>query len=114
MKQFEWPAESRGPGDERLDALFRAYRQACEPSESSPNFMPELWRKIEANQNATFSFQKIARAFVTVGAALTIILATYEFLPRGNPSPSFNATYVETLADQPDAEVILTDYAEEI
>jgi hypothetical protein len=113
MMQYQLPAENRGPEDERLDALFREYRQACEPLEVSANFMPELWQKIEAKQSATFSFQRIARAFVTVGAALTLLLATYELLPK-DTSPAYNATYVETLADQPEAEFIQVDFGEEI
>jgi hypothetical protein len=114
MKQFESAANNRGPEDERLDALFREYRQVCEPHEANPNFMPELWRNIEAKQSATFSFQRIARAFVTVGAALTLILATYELVPHSNSSAAFNATYVETLADQSDTDVIAVDFVEEI
>ena len=36
--------------DERLDALFRAYRQACPDPEPSADFMPRLWLKIEARE----------------------------------------------------------------
>src|SRR5579859_4252038 len=84
--------------DERLDGLFRAYRLACEPREVSANFMPELWQKIEKVQNATFSFRRIAKSFVTVAAALSMALsAAIAFVPTRN-SPAYNVTYVEALA----------------
>src|SRR6185295_118836 len=78
----------------QLDALFRAYHSACEPGEVSPNFMPELWQKIETVQNASFSFRRIARTFVTVAAGLTLVLLGIETLPFRQASPIFSATYV--------------------
>jgi hypothetical protein len=85
------------PGDEHLNALFRAYHMACEPRDASANFMPELWQKIEKAQSATFSFRRIARSFVTAAAALSMVLAAGGFLPRRN-SAAYNVTYVEALA----------------
>ncbi len=37
-------------GHEELDHLFERYRAALPDPEASVNFMPELWRKIEARQ----------------------------------------------------------------
>jgi Ser/Thr protein kinase RdoA (MazF antagonist) len=86
----------RGNNEERLDALFRAYHAACPIPEASANFMPELWRKIEARQTVTFSFRRMANAFVTAALALTIALGAYMSVPRSNPLPQ---TYVEALAE---------------
>jgi hypothetical protein len=83
--------------DDRLNGLFRAYHAACEPREVSANFMPELWQKIEKVQNATFSFRRIAKSFVTLAAALSMVLAAIGFVPTRN-SPAYNVTYVEALA----------------
>ena len=91
------------PEDERLDALFRAYRSACEPREVSANFMPELWQKIERVQSTTFSFRRIARGFVTAAAALSLVMATVAALPSQQGSPVYNVTYVEALAAHNDA-----------
>ncbi|HTS30194.1 MAG TPA: hypothetical protein VMH81_30190 [Bryobacteraceae bacterium] len=86
-----------GNQEERLDALFRAYRAACPEPEASANFMPELWRKIEARQKVTFSFGRMANAFVTAALALTIALGVYMSVPNANPySPQ---SYVEALAE---------------
>jgi len=85
--------------DERLDALFRAYRVACEPPETSVNFMPELWQKIEKTQNATFSFRRIAKGFVTAAVALSMALAIIGFVFSDSQNvPVYHASYVEALA----------------
>lgn len=107
MDESMMSPESRGSAPEngkeaQLDALFRAYRVACEPADVSPNFMPELWQKIEVIQNAAFSFRRIAKSFVTAAAALTLILAGIESLPHSQTSPVYSATYVEALAEHID------------
>jgi len=87
----------RGNDDERLDALFRAYRDACPDPEPSPNFMPALWGRIESRQTFTFSFRRMANGFVTAAVALSIALGVYMSIPRSNPSAY--QTYIEALAD---------------
>ena len=87
----------RGNVDERLDALLRAYRDACPTPEPSANFMPDLWQRIESRQNFTFSFQRMANAFVTAAVALSIALGVYMSIPRSNPS--YSQSYIEALAD---------------
>jgi Ser/Thr protein kinase RdoA (MazF antagonist) len=87
----------RGNNEERLDALFQAYHAACPIPEASANFMPELWRKIESRQTVTFSFRRMASAFVTAALALSIALGVYMSVPHTNPySP---LTYVEALSE---------------
>lgn len=87
----------RGNDEQRLDALFRAYRDACPTPEASANFMPNLWKRIEARQTYTFSFRRMANAFVTAALALTICLGVYMSIPRSNPyTPQ---TYIEALAE---------------
>src|ERR1039458_1102544 len=87
----------RGSDEERLDALFRAYRHACGAPESSANFMPDLWARIESRQTFTFSFRRMANAFVTAAVALSIALGAYMSIPRS--SAQFPQTYIEALAD---------------
>jgi hypothetical protein len=88
----------RGNVDERLDALLRAYRDACPTPEPSANFMPNLWRRIDSRQSFTFSFQRMANAFVTAAVALTIVLGVYMSIPRSNSS-SYSQSYLEALAE---------------
>src|SRR5882724_3812934 len=98
MNESMMPSERRSPQEERLDTLFQAYYSACEPRQVSANFMPELWQKIERAQSTTFSFQRIAKGFVTAAAAVSMGLAVVSFLPTHAGSPVYNATYVEALA----------------
>ena len=87
---------TRGRNEERLDALFAAYRTACPDPDASPNFMPNLWQRIEARQRFTFSFRHMAQAFVTAALALCIALGVYLAMPHNNLS---SYSYVEALAD---------------
>jgi hypothetical protein len=83
--------------DQKLAALFRAYHDACPVPEPSANFMPNLWAKIESHQTFTFSFRRMANAFVTAAVALSIALGVYMSIPHANPnSPQ---SYIEALAE---------------
>jgi len=96
----------RGDVNARLDALFRAYREACPDPESSVNFIPELWRRIEERQRSVFFLGRWARAFVTAAAVLSLAMAAYMYIPRGHSSVFSVESYVEVLAghaqDSPD------------
>jgi hypothetical protein len=83
-------------GDEQLDALFRAYKQACGSPEASPNFMPNLWARIESRQRLTFSFHRMATAMATAAVALSLALGVYMAIPHSNSD--YSQTYIETLA----------------
>jgi len=88
----------RGSDEEKLDALFRAYARACPAPEPSANFMPNLWQRIESRQSFTFSFHRMANAFVTAAVALSIGLGVYiSILGSSLNSPS--QTYLEALAE---------------
>lgn len=89
-----------GSTDDPLDALFHAYREACPAPEPSPEFMPKLWSRIEARQTFTFSFRRMANAFLTAAMAASLALGVYMALPhRAAVNPSNYASYVEALAD---------------
>jgi len=89
-----------GNKDEQLDALFRAYRAACPTPEPSPNFMPQLWQRIESRQTFAFSFRRLAGALVTAAMAASLALGVYMALPARNaPNPAYYTSYVEALAE---------------
>lgn len=81
-----------------LDALFRAYRDACPDPDASPNFMPELWRRIEERQRSVFFLGRWARALVTAAAVLSMAMAGYLYIPHGRSSLFSIESYVEALA----------------
>ncbi len=82
--------------EERLDALFRAFRD-CPTPEPSVNFMPQLWAKIESRQRFSFSLRRVAGAFVTAALALSLALGIYLAIPHANPY--YAQTYVDTLQE---------------
>ena len=84
--------------EEKLDALFRAYRNACQGPEASANFMPDLWQRIEARQGFLFSFRRLANALVPAAVALSIALGMYAYTPRHAANYS-TQTYIEALAE---------------
>ena len=86
-----------GNNEERLDALFRAYREACPDRDPSPNFMPNLWQRIEARQRSTFSLRRMASGFVTAALAASMALGVYLAIPHSqNYTPQ---SYIEAIAD---------------
>ena len=87
-----------GSDDQQLDALFRAYHDACAAPEASANFMPNLWARIDSRQRFTFSFRRIANALTTAAVALSLVLGIYMSIPRSS-SIDYNQTYVEALAE---------------
>jgi hypothetical protein len=89
-------------GEEQLDALFRAYRNIPSP-DPSVNFMPNLWAKIESRQRVTFSFRRMAGAFVTAGLALSVALGVYLSIPR--QAPYVSESYVEGMAEASSADI---------
>jgi hypothetical protein len=82
-----------GSDEERLDALFLAYRD-CPTPEPSANFMPALWAKIESRQRVAFSFRRVAGAFVTAALALSVALGVYLAVPHSNQA-YYSQTYLE-------------------
>ena len=89
----------RGNSDEQLDRLFRAYREACPTPEPSPNFMPQLWHKIESRQTLGLSLRRFAGAFVTAAVAASLALGVYMAMPRtATPNSTYYTSYVEALA----------------
>ena len=94
--------------DNQLDALFRAYRDACPTPEPGVNFMPQLWRRIESRQSFGFSFRRMANALVTAAVAATICLGVYTTV-RHSDTAMYSQSYVEALAE---ANTIDTDLVE--
>jgi hypothetical protein len=92
--------QTHGSLDDQLDALFRVYREACPAPDPQPDFMPRLWRRIEARQTFAFSFRRMANALVTAAMAASVALGVYMAVPHGVASnPSYYSSYVEVLAN---------------
>jgi hypothetical protein len=83
--------------DSKLDALFAEYRMACPDPEPSADFMPAMWKRIEARRIQTVSvFRHWAQACVVATVAITVLIGVV-LIPRFQTDPAANASYVEAL-----------------
>ena len=87
--------------DRKLDALFLAYRDACPVPEAKADFMPRLWARIEGRQQAQamFAWRRWAQAFLSVAAAVCLLIVGFEVLPRST-SAYLHSSYIEQLSEE--------------
>jgi hypothetical protein len=90
--------------DKELDHLFQRYRAALPDPEASVNFMPELWRKIEARQRFVARVKKLTQVFVAAAAAICLLLGMLLQVPVSSETPVVRGNYVDVLADANPAE----------
>jgi hypothetical protein len=100
-----------------LDPLFASYRTAVPDPEASVNFMPELWRKIEARQFFLARVKKLTQVFVAASAAICLLLGIALQVPVSTDRQAVSGNYVDVLAGANPAENlaavgIRVDYAE--
>jgi hypothetical protein len=81
-----------------LDSLFVKYRAIVPDPEPGVNFMPELWRRIEARQGVIVRVKKLTQVFVAAAAAICILFATVMAVPRSTPQ-EVRGSYVDVLAE---------------
>jgi|ERR1700733_3824468 len=82
---------------DKLDALFAEYRMACPDPEPSADFMPAMWKRIEARRVQTVSvFRHWAQACVVATVAITVLIGVV-LIPKFQTDPAANASYVEAL-----------------
>jgi len=82
--------------DDRLNALWAEYRDACPEPEQGTNFMPQLWQKIEARRVEPVSIFK-RMSYICVMATVALTLAITVILPRIQREPVYSATYIDVL-----------------
>lgn len=93
-KEARYPAEL----ESRFDALLAAYRSAIPDVEPGPDFMPGLWRRVEASESVLVVFRRWTRGLATAAATLCLLMVLYLSLPVSQVSPVYTATYLDTLA----------------
>jgi len=86
-----------------LDDLLARYRSAVPDPDPSANFMPELWRKIEARRSLMLRVRKLTQVFVGAAAAVSLLFAMVEVLPRASrqdlsQQEMTHESYVDALA----------------
>jgi hypothetical protein len=90
-----------------LEKLFTAYRDATPDPEASSAFTPGIWRKIEARRSPVRLWRRMAEAFVTAAALVTLLIVTL-LIPQMQRAPVYSASYVDVLAAEHNSQ----DYAE--
>lgn len=85
--------------ERKLASLWAKYREACPDPEPSPEFVPELWRKIEARRQATVSLllRRWAEVCVMAAVALALLVSTLP-IPHSLRLPVYQSTYLDVLA----------------
>ena len=82
--------------EDKLDTLWAEYREACPDPEPSSNFMPGMWRRIEARRSTTTVFRRLAQACLLGTAAAALIFSVV--IPRLQRQPVYSSTYVDVLS----------------
>jgi hypothetical protein len=96
--------KSMFPGDDHalpgeVRELLHLYREALPEPDASAGFMPGLWARIDARRSVTYSFGRLARAFVTAAVLMCIALSGTLFTSGyQSPSPA-HSSYIDVLAD---------------
>ena len=83
--------------NDEISALLAKYRAAVPDPDPSVNFMPELWRKIEARQTLVLRIRKLTQVFVGAAAAVCLLFAMIEVVP-GASGRELHGNYVDVLA----------------
>jgi predicted transcriptional regulator len=92
--------------DDKLDALFAEYRMACPDPEPSADFMPSMWKRIEARRMATVSvFRHWAQVCVMATVALTVLIGAV-LIPRFQENAVNSSSYLEALSAEHSSDYI--------
>jgi hypothetical protein len=101
-----------GMEERDLDALFSRYRAACPDVDASPNFMPELWARIEDRAGGFWTaFERLSRVALAICAMACLVLLLLD-VHVSSRSSGVNSSYVDALASEQNSEA--TYYAEAV
>lgn len=103
MDHFE-NSETPDHLEARLDSLFAAYRGSVADPEPGADFMPRVWRGIEARRSIPISLRHLAQSFITAAAAICLLLSVLFLRPAAQLSVFTTASYVDVLASDPGPE----------
>ena len=86
--------------NDKLDSLFRAYREAVPDPEAGPDFMPGLWRRIESQRAMSSSWLFRWLEVCLAGTLAVGLLLGFYAIPKFQESATTtHASYVDVLAD---------------
>jgi len=92
--------------DAQLSAMFAEYRAAFPDPEPSADFIPAMWKRIEARRVATISvFRHWAQVCVMGTVALTILIGAV-LIPKFEQAQTTSSSYIEALSAEHSADYI--------
>ena len=86
--------------EDRFDRLMAEYRDACPEVEGSADFMPGVWRRIEARRRSVFAWARMSRRVLAAAAAICFLFGVV--LNTAIQSSLPISSYVEMLDDDDD------------
>jgi len=92
--------------EERLNALFAAYRQELPDIEGGAEFMPGLWKKIEAGRSRTSLWSLWSQRVLAGSCCAGVVLVGLSMFGPMRQSAYYEASYVESLEDNEDVVVM--------
>jgi hypothetical protein len=94
--------------ERKLESLWYKYREACPDPEPGPEFMPQLWQRIEARRQATVSllFRRWMEVCVMAALALSVLVSTL-LIPHSQRQPVYQFTYLDVLASDLNDEAVV-------
>lgn len=90
--------------NERWESLAASYREACPDPDVSPEFMPQLWGRIDARRSTSLRIWALTKGFVTAAGCLCLLFTALLALPGSSYSAADN-TYIEALDDHATADL---------
>jgi len=87
-----------------LNDLFLAYRESLPDFEPGSTFMPGVWAGIEARENSTNWFGRVARTLAMTAVAASLVLGLL-VAASNKPAVFFNGTFIDALSDDHVAEL---------
>lgn len=89
---------------DELNKLFAAYRESLPDPEPGANFVPGIWKRIEARRPPVFFIRRMTQALVMLSAVVALLLGMV-VIPKVQRMPVYRATYIDVLEaeQQPDS-----------
>jgi hypothetical protein len=96
-RQLENRDQAQSPDEVWLNDMFHAYRDACPDPEPSVNFMPAMWAKIEAREESSTIFSRVAKGLVTAALGASVLMGLLS-ASSSQPVATSEGSYIQALA----------------
>lgn len=101
---------NREAPDGRLEAelsrLFVEYRETLPDPDPVPEFLPGVWRRIEARRTSSRDLRRLATGFLTAAVLVSLLIGVFLTRPNGHAGAFYSNTYLELLAADQDQDAV--------